>query len=216
MNRSITRRHFHCLGLAAAAPAWLPRAAQAQGGPVEGKHFVRLSQPVAPAAAGKVEVVEFFWYGCPHCFSLEPFVEQWLAKLPADVAFRRVPAAFTPQYEFHQKVFYAFEALGLLGSLHRKFFNAIHVDRKRLVTEADVAAFVSANGADGAKVADAMKSFSVIGKARQAKQLSDAYGVDSVPMLGVQGRFRTSAAMAGGVDKAFLVVDHLVELARKG
>jgi protein dithiol oxidoreductase (disulfide-forming) len=216
MNRSITRRHFHCLGLAAAAPAWLPLAAQAQGGPVEGKHFVRLPQPVSQPAAGKVEVVEFFWYGCPHCFSLEPFVEQWLAKLPADVSFRRVPAAFTPQYEFHQKVFYAFEALGLLGSLHRKFFNAIHVDRKRMVTEAEVVAFVTANGADGAKFADAMKSFSVIGKARQAKQLADAYGVDSVPMLGVQGRYRTSAAMAGGVDKAFAVVDYLVDASRKG
>lgn len=216
----MNRREFSLQTLGAAGLAGLgaalPGLAQAQG-PVEGTNYVKLGQPAPVSApAGKIEVVEFFWYGCPHCFSLEPFVEQWLAKLPADVSFRRVPAAFTPQYEFHQKVFYAFEALVLLGSLHRKFFNAIHVDRKRMVTEAEVVAFVTANGADGAKFADAMKSFSVIGKARQAKQLADAYGVDSVPMLGVQGRYRTSAAMAGGVDKAFAVVDYLVDVSRKG
>lgn len=216
MPRSSTRRDFHRFGLAAAAAACLPRAARAQSAPVEGQQYIRLPQPVTPTATGKVEVVEFFWYGCPHCFALEPQLEQWLARQPADVSFRRVPAAFTPQYEFHQKVFYAFEAMGLLGSLHRKFFNAIHVDHKRMLTDADVAAFVTANGADGARFTEMLKSFAVIGKARQAKQLAAAYGVDSVPMLGVHGRWRTSATLAGGVDKTFPVVDHLVALARKG
>lgn len=163
----------------------------------------------------KIEVVEFFWYGCPHCFALEPYVEQWAAKLPPDVNFRRVPAAFTPQYEFHQKVFYALEAMGQLPNVHRKLFNAIHQERKRMATEAEVTAFVAALGVDGAKFGETLKSFTVIGKAKQARQLADAYGIDGVPALGVHGRFRTSAGMAGSTERTFTVVDYLVGQVRK-
>ena len=213
----VNRREFHSLGLAAAGSLAVGVAlpAGAQGNPVEGTNYVRLAQPIPMPATGKVEVVEFFWYGCPHCFALEPVVEQWLTKLPADVNFRRVPAAFTPQYEFHQKVFYALEAMGQLGNVHRKLFNAIHQEHKRMNSEAEVTAFVSSLGVDGAKFGDTLKSFTVIGKARQARQLADAYGVDGVPTLGVQGRYRTSASMAGGAEQTFRVVDYLIGLARK-
>ncbi|MFO1339763.1 MAG: thiol:disulfide interchange protein DsbA/DsbL [Burkholderiaceae bacterium] len=214
---ALNRRDFHTLGLAAAGglAAGLALPAHAQGDPVEGKNYVHLAQPIPLPPTGKVEVVEFFWYGCPHCFALEPLVEQWVAKLPADVNFRRVPAAFTPQYEFHQRVFYALEAMGQLGNVHRKLFNAIHQDHKRMSNEAEVTAFVASLGVDGAKFGDTLKSFTVIGKARQARQLADAYGVDGVPTLGVQGRFRTSASMAGGAEQTFKVVDYLIAKARQ-
>jgi protein dithiol oxidoreductase (disulfide-forming) len=205
------------MGLATAASGLglLTGAARAQGGPVEGTHFQRLAQPIPMTTTGKVEVVEFFWYGCPHCFALEPALEQWVAKLPPDVNFRRVPAGFTPQYEFHQKVFYALEAMGQLAAVHRKLFNAIHQEHKRMATDAEVAAFVSGLGVDGAKFTDTLKSFSVMGKVRQAKQLADAFQIDGVPTLGVQGRWRTSPSMAGGPDKTFVVADYLIAQARK-
>lgn len=213
----VTRREFHSIGAAAAAAGLglLGTGPARAQGPVEGTHFQRLARPIPLTTTGKVEVVEFFWYGCPHCFALEPALEQWLAKLPPDVSFRRVPAGFTPQYELHQRVFYALEAMGQLGNVHRKLFNAIHLEKKRLNTEAEVTAFVAALGVDGPKFAETMKSFSVIGKVRQARQLADAYAIDGVPTLGVQGRWRTSASMAGGVDRTFLVVDHLIDQARK-
>lgn len=221
MNQtSINRRAFNSLGLVGAAGATgllagLSAPAQAQGGPVEGQHYQKVSPPVPVSASGKVEVVEFFWYGCPHCYALEEHVERWSAKPPADVSFRRVPVGFGPQHEFHQKVFYALEAMGQLGALHRKFFDSIHKEHKRMNTEPEVVAFATANGLDGAKFVETMKSFTVIGKVRQAKQLADAYHVDGVPMVGVQGRYTTSATMAGSAERVFMVVDFLVDKARK-
>ncbi|MEK8030393.1 thiol:disulfide interchange protein DsbA/DsbL [Ideonella sp. DXS29W] len=213
---TINRRHFNSLGLLGlTAGVGLGTSAQAQGGPVEGQHYQKLAQQVPVAASGKIDVVEFFWYGCPHCYALEPFVEQWSSKVAGDINFRRVPVGFGPQHEFHQKVFYTLEALGQLGALHRKFFDSIHKDHKRMNTEGEVVAFATANGLDGAKFAETMKSFTVIGKVRQAKQLADAYHVDGVPTIGVQGRFTTSASMAGGAEQTFRVVDFLVDKARK-
>lgn len=197
------------------AGAGLAESALAQGGPVEGTHYVKLSQPIPVASGGKVEVVEFFWYGCPHCFALEPALEQWLKRLPGDVNFRRAPVAFSPQHETHQRLFFALEALGLVEGLHRKVFNAIHVERKRLLNDADIAAFATAQGQDGAKLVETMKSFGVQTKARQAKQLSEAYRIDGVPAIGVQGRWYTSSAMAGGHERTFAVADHLIGLARR-
>jgi thiol:disulfide interchange protein DsbA len=166
-------------------------------------------------AVGKVEVVEFFWYGCPHCNALEPQLEAWLRTLPADVAFRRVPVGFTPMHEFHQKLFYALELGGQLEAMHRKVFAAIHVERKRLDKDAEVLAFATAQGLDGAKLVESMRSFSVSGKSRQAKQLTAAYHLEGVPSLGVQGRFTTSASMAGSPERSFMVADWLIGQARK-
>ena len=214
----LSRRQFQSIGLAASAAGLglgAARPALAQGAPTEGQHYHRLAAPVPMASTGKIEVVEFFWYGCPHCFALEPFVEQWSAKLPPDVNFHRVPAAFTPQYEFHQKVFYALEAMGQLGNVHRKLFNAIHVDHKRMATEDEVTAFVAGLGLDGAKFGEMLKSFSVIGKARQARQLADGYKIEGVPTIGIQGRYTTSPSMVGSSERTFTVVDYVIGLARK-
>ena len=217
----ITRRTFSAAATATFALAALGRGtaawAQAAGAaPVEGRDFVRLNSPVAVPAGGKIDVIEFFSYGCPHCYSFEPMLEQWVKRQPPDVAFRRVPATFNPTFEGYARLFYALEAIGQVEALHKRVFAAIHVQRQRLDKEADIAAFVSANGGDGAKAVEAMKSFGVATKLRQAKQSFEAYKIDGVPTLGIHGRWFTSGSLTGSNDKALAVADQLVQRARKG
>jgi thiol:disulfide interchange protein DsbA len=198
------------LGALAVAPA-----AKAQGGPVEGQQYQRLAQVVPVSTPGKIEVVEFFSYACPHCNALEPLIEPWSKRLPADVKFHRVPVFFMrPQWEFLQGLYFALEATNQLDTLHRKVFAAMHVEHKNLASDADVLALAAANGADGAKLVGAMKSFGVQSKVRQAKQLAEAYHVDGVPMLGIQGRW-TTGAEAGGHERTLQVADYLIAQARK-
>jgi protein dithiol oxidoreductase (disulfide-forming) len=192
-----------------ALPAW------AQGGPVEGKDFLRVAQPV-PVSGDKVEVVEFFGYWCPHCNAFEPSLEAWVKKLPATVNFKRWPVAFNAAQESAQRLYFAIEALGLVDTLHRKVFAAMHVEHKRLDKDADIVEFATKNGADPAKLLDAMKSFSVATKVRQSRQLSEAYRIEGVPTLGIQGRFMTSPSIAGSQERALVVADALIVQARKG
>jgi len=200
-------------GLALGLPAgW----AQAQSGLVEGTHYVRLNTPAPVPGNGKIDVVEFFWYGCPHCNAFEPMLDAWSKRLPSDVAFRRVHVAFTAMHETHSKIFYTLEVLGQVEAMHRKVFAAIHQQRMALNNEAEIAGFVEKNGVDRTKFIDAYKSFGVATKVRQAKQLSDAYKIDGVPALGVHGRYYTSASLAGGNDRALAVTDFLIQRARKG
>jgi thiol:disulfide interchange protein DsbA len=210
------RRDFS-LQLAAAGlgTVWAGSAA-AQGGPVAGTHYTKLAQP-APVStpAGKIEVVEFFSYGCPHCYALEPTLEAWAKRLPADVVFKRVPVGFNALYENYQKIFYALEAMGQVEHMHRKVFDAIHQQRQRLDKEADIAAFMQANGVDGAKFLEQYKSFSVQAKAKQAQQLSSSYKIEGVPAMGVQGRYVTSGSQAGSNERALAVTDTLVQMVRK-
>ena len=199
------------LGLTAAGPA------VAQGAPEEGKHYVRLqtAAPVSLSGAKKIEVVEFFWYGCPHCFSFEPTIEAWSKRLAADVQFRQMPFAFIGPVE-HQRLFYALEEIGQREALQKRIFNAIHVENRRINTEADILAFVTANGVDGAKFTEAWKSFGVNTKINRGKQLSNAYKIDGVPALGIHGRFYTAPSLAGGADRAVAVADFLIQRARQG
>jgi thiol:disulfide interchange protein DsbA len=198
---------------------WLAGTARAQGGPVEGTHYLRLSQPAPvtlPSPDKKVEVIEFFWYECPHCNAFEPMIEAWAKKLPADVAFRQVPVGFTARHQVAQKAYYALEEMGQLEAMHARVFAAIHVQRQRLLTEKAYADWAAAQGLDGEKFGALMRSFSVATKANRARQLSDAYRVDGVPSIGVQGRFYTSATLAGDYERALAVTDHLIQVARKG
>ena len=191
--------------------------AHAQGAPKEGTHYVKLSTPAPVQLSGpdkKIEVVEFFWYGCPHCYAFEPTLEPWVKKLPADVSFRQVPVAFMAQYQIHQKLFYALEEMGQLPAMHRKVFNAIHQQNKRLSSESEVIAFATASGIDGAKLGESMKSFGVSTKVNRAKQLAEAYKIDGVPALGINGRFYTSATLAGSHERAVAVADFLIQLSR--
>ena len=186
----------------------------AQGGPVEGQDYKKLDKPLA-VAGGKIEVVEFFGYWCPHCNAFEPALEAWAKKLPAQVNFRRMPVMFNAAHETTQKLYYALEALGQVEALHRKVFNAVHIERKPFNNDADVLAWAQASGADGAKIVEAMKSFGVATKVRLARQLAEGYGIDGVPTLGVQGRWRTAPSMAGSEVRALAVTDALIAMARK-
>jgi thiol:disulfide interchange protein DsbA len=212
----MNRREFGCSAAALAVPGlWgLAAPARAQGGPVEGKDFVRVAQPV-PVSGDKIEVVEFFGYWCPHCNAFEPALEAWVKKLPATVNFRRMPVAFNAAQETAQRLYFGIEALGLVDSLHRKVFAWVHVERKRMDKDADVTAFAQANGVDPAKLLDAMKSFSVATKARQSRQLADGYRIEGVPTLGIQGRFMTSPSIAGSQERALATAEVLIAQARK-
>ena len=211
MNRRDWTRTTTALALLAAASG-----ARTQGNsPVEGRDYVRLNPPAAVPAGGKIDVVEFFSYGCPHCYTFEPMLEAWVKKLPPDVAFRRVPAAFNAPFEGYAKLFYALEATGLMDALHKRVFAAIHVQRQRLDKDADLAALAQSAGGDGAKFLDAYRSFGVATKVRQAKQLSEAYKIDGVPTLGIHGRWFTSGSLTGSHERALLVADQLIARARK-
>ena len=214
--KKLQRREFSATLVGASALA-LGLPAAAQSGIVEGTHYVRLGQPVPVSVAnGKVEVVEFFWYGCPHCNAFEPLLEAWVKKLPDFVAFRRVPVQFREEpFGTHQRLYYALEAMGQLEAMHRKVFYAIHNDRQKLDKPAEIATFMTKHGVDGAKVAELMGSFAVQTKARQAKQLAEAYRIDGVPALGIQGRFFTSGSLAGGQERMVLVAEYLIHANRK-
>ena len=209
------RREFTCALAAAGMALGASPVAQAQAGFTEGKDYVKLGTPAPTSSPGKIEVVEFFWYGCPHCNVFEPQLDAWSKKVPADVAFRRVPVAFTALHETHARVFYALEAMGQVEAMHRKVFAAIHQQRKRLDKEADIVAFMAENGVDGAKFTEAFKSFGVATKVRQAKSLSEAYKIDGVPSMGIQGRFFTSGSLAGSNERALATTEYLIGVVRK-
>lgn len=184
--------------------------------PQEGKDFRTLEKrATVEAPAGKIEVVEFFWYSCPHCNSFEPRLNAWLKKAPADVAFRRVPVAFRDDFVPQQRLYYALEAMGKLDELHGKVFQDIHVNRLPTAKEDQILAFVAKNGVDKARFQEQYNSFAVSTKARRAKQLQDAYMVDGVPAMGVAGRYYVDGDLAGNMDRALQVVDYLVAEARK-
>lgn len=215
----MNRRDFSALmGVSALSPLAL-----AQGGaPVEGRQFTRLAQAL-PVTPGKIEVVEFFWYGCPHCFAFDPVLEAWVKTLPADVAFRRVHVGFNAMIKLHQKLFFALEAMGKEAEVHMAVFNAFHRDRLDLSTEASVMAMVGKIGVDLVKFKAAFNSFGVQSKCLQAVKLSENFRIDGVPALGIGGRFLTSPSMAGQRgepeialgNKAVAVADYLIKLARK-
>jgi len=215
----LNRRQFlGALSAATAAtlPAFTPASAFAQGAaPVADKDF-RAVSPVQPTATGaKIEVIEFFWYGCPHCFAFEPALTAWLKKLPGDVGFRRVPGQFAPIWIQHAKLFYALDAIGEEERLHKKVFDAIHLEHVGLDSDAAAIEWVGKNGVDKAKFTDALKSFGVAGKLRQAQTVVGNYGIDGVPALAVNGKYLTAPSMAHGEEKALAVVDYLIDAERR-
>lgn len=190
------RRDFSAL-LAATPLAGATSAALAQGGPVEGRHYKALSRPL-PAQPGKIEVVEFFWYGCPHCYAFEDSIEAWARQLPADVAFRKVHVAFRANVKIHQRMFYALEAMGKEAQARPAIFKAMHQQGLALDDVKAQAKFLAPLGIDAAKYQDAYNSFGVQTKCTQAEKLSEAYNIDGVPAIGIGGRFLTSPSQASG------------------
>lgn len=210
----MNRRDFSTR-LAAASLLAVPFAASAQGGaPLEGKQFTKIEPPVPPIVPGKIEVIEFFSYACPHCNAFEPTVATWAKTLPADVAFHRVPVPFLMNFENLMRTYYSLETMGQVDAMQRKVFAAIHVDRNFLEKPADIAALMQKNGVDAAKFTSVFNSFSVASSVTRAKKLMAAYKIDSVPTVTVQGRYATSPSQAGGLEQTTAVVDYLVQRAR--
>jgi len=217
-----TRRDFSACLLGAGLGGALPDAL-AQATPTEGVHYVRLAEPAPAPSGGKIEVIEFFWYECPHCNAFEPALDAWAQRLPEDVLFRRVPVWFREEpFGPQQRLFYTLEALGQVPTLHRKVFQTIHVERARLRTAEDLAAFALKNGIDPMAFMTTYNSFGVQTKSQQARQTAAAYRIDAVPAMGVQGRYYTNGNLANTglppapVDRMLSVVDTLIAKVRQG
>ena len=195
------------------APSALAQARQFK----EGKDYKRLDKPVAPEApAGKVDVIEFFWYSCPHCNAFEPTLDAWVKTASKDMAIRRVPVAFNASFVPQQKLFYALEGMGKLDEVHAKVFRAIHVEKQKLAKDDEIFAWIGKQGLDVAKFKEIYNSFSVSNQVRRASQLQDAYGVEGVPSMGVAGKYYTDGTMAGSMQTVLQVVESLTAMARKG
>jgi thiol:disulfide interchange protein DsbA len=172
-----------------------------------------LLNPAQPTDPEKIEVIEFFWYGCPHCYHLEPMINAWEKKLPKDVVFKRVPAA-TGGWTNLATVFYTVEAMGLSDKLHGKIFDAIHKQNINLGNKSLRDEWLAKQGVDVAKYNEMEKSFTVMTKVQRAKQMSALYKIDAVPQLVVNGKYVVSSESAGGQERMMNAVDAAVSVAR--
>ena len=177
---------------------------------VEGTQYKRLAAPVPTVDASKVEVVELFWYGCPHCYRLEPDLKKWLKNKPANVVFVRVPAVFRPLWGFHAKVYYTAEVLGVLDQVNPAMFEAMHVQRRKLNSVDEVKALFAQYGVTSEKFDNAFNSFAVDAKVRRATDLTRRYGLEGVPALVINGKYVTDGVMAHGHHGMLQVTDYLI------
>ena len=180
-----------------------------------GTPYSMLSPPQPTDGSGKVEVIEFFWYGCPHCYAIEPAVNAWLKTAPKDIVFKRVPAFPNESWGQMAVMYYTLEAMGLLDQYHQKVFDAIHKQNVNLGNKTKREEWLKANGVDPVKYSEVEKSFSVVSKVSRARQMTQSYKVDSVPRFIVNGKYVTSGEQAGGNDKIFPVIDQITTMARK-
>jgi protein dithiol oxidoreductase (disulfide-forming) len=165
--------------------------------PQNGVDYHILDRAQQTDSGNKVEVIEFFWYSCPHCFAFDPALTEWVKKQGDKIAFKRVPVAFRESFVPEQKLFYTLEAMGKLNELHSKVFNAIHKERIPLNTDAAITDWIVKQGVDKQKFLDMYNSFGIQNKARRATQLQSAFQVDGVPLIAIDGRFITSPSIVG-------------------
>ena len=163
----------------------------------------------------KVEVIEFFWYGCPHCFEFEPELGAWASRQGKDVVFKRIPVAFRDDFLVHSQLFFTLEAMGKGDALNNKVMTAIHKENKRLLTENDIADWAVSQGLDRNTFLTTFRSFATVSKARNANQQSTTYRIEGVPTVIIQGRYVTSPSIAGTKTKAIQTMDNLVDKVRK-
>lgn len=206
------RREFSLAAVSAVAATTLALPAFAQAAPKEGKDYVKLGKPVASEApAGKVDVIEFFWYNCSHCNEFEPTFANWVKMAPKNASVRRVPVAFNASFAPQQKLYYTLEGMGKVDELHARVFRAIHVERQNLAKEDAIFAWMGKQpGVDMAKFKEIYNSFTVSNQVRRASQLQEAYGVEGVPSLGVAGRYYTDGTLAGSMPSVLNVVNYLL------
>ncbi len=216
------RREFSLASLGAAASIGglglsSPTFAQGPAKFVAGKDYMKLDRAVpTETEAGKVEVIEFFWYSCPHCSAFEPTFAQWVKNAPKDVVVRRVPVAFREDFAPQQRLYFSLEAMGLLDKIHGKVFQAIHVERLPLSTDASILAWVEKQGVDKNKFADTAKSFGVASKLKRAVQLQNDFKIEGVPSLGIAGKYYTDGTLTGSMERALQVTESLLAQVRQG
>ena len=185
------------------------QAAEAPAAP-----YVELTNPVPVAVPGKIEVVELFWYGCPHCYAFEPKVNPWAEKLPSDVNFVRIPAMFGGAWDIHGQLFLTLEAMGVESKVHSAVFEAIQVEKKRLTTPEEMAEFVTTQGIDKDKFLATYNSFAIKGQINKARELAKKYEISGVPTMIVNGKYRFDVGSAGGAEQALQLADKLIDKER--
>lgn len=191
-------------------------AAQASpSAPVAGKDYTVLKTPQpVDVPAGKIEVIEFMWYGCPHCNEFDPYLEKWVKALPPDVVFKRVPVAFRDDFIPHSKLLHALDVLGLEQKLTPVVFHEIHENQNYLLTPEDQAKFLATQGVDKNKFLAAYNSFSMQADLNRDKQMMQDYKIDGVPTLAIQGKYETGPAATSSLDGTIKVLDYLVAQVR--
>ncbi|HET7765981.1 MAG TPA: thiol:disulfide interchange protein DsbA/DsbL [Burkholderiales bacterium] len=197
------------------APALALLALSASAQLQQGREYQRIDPPYAAAAGGRIEVIEFFYYGCPVCYETEPGLSRWLASAPDDVAIRRVPALSSEAWEPYAKLYYTLEMLGQVERLHWPVYDNIHFEDVKLNDEKIMADWAARNGIERNLFVQTYASPAVADRVTQARELLKAYGVRAVPTFIVDGRFLTSARLAGGTGQVVQVLDQLVRLARE-
>lgn len=180
-----------------------------------GKQYTVLSTPVPVSQPGKIEVVELFWYGCPHCYAFEPSINPWIAKLPADVNFHRIPAMFGGIWNVHGQLFLTLDAMGVEHKVHTAVFDAIHKEGKKLATPEEMADFLAAQGVDKDKFLSTYDSFAIKGQIEKDKKLAMAYQISGVPTMVINGKYRFDIGSAGGPEKALELADFLIAKERE-
>ncbi len=181
----------------------------------EGRDFVALSSPQPTAVKGKIEVVEFFWYGCPHCYDFEPVLNKWLKTKPQDVVFRRIPALLpSGRWVPAVRLFYALDAIGEEDRVHGALFDAIHIDRMDYTSEAEVTDWLAKHGVDRNKFSEAYHAPAVQEQIRRAQELTQAYGIEAVPTVVVAGKYASSNTLAGSLEAMPGIMDQLIAKVR--
>lgn len=210
MTQNIFSRFF--VMLFATTALLFSTASFSQGAPAAKGKYIELT-PAQATEPGKVEVLEFFSYGCGHCAAIEPLLEKWIKAQSPDVVVRGVPVAFNASMKPLQRLYYALEALNRLD-VHPKVFIAIHQEKKRLFTKAEIKSWIASQGVDAVKFDAAYESFGVSSKANRADQLVTAYRIQGTPTVAVGGRFVTSPSEAGGYQQTLDVASDLIRQVR--
>ena len=182
--------------------------------PVAGKNYIELKSPVPISKPGQVEVVELFWYGCPHCYQFEATLNPWVEQLPEDINFVRIPAFFGGVWNVHGQAFLTLESLGVEQKVHDAVFTAIHEEKKRLDTPESFAEFVATQGVDAEKFLSTYNSFAIKGQVAKATKLAAAYQITGVPVMIVGGKYRFDLGSSGGAQQTLNVADFLIEKER--
>ena len=216
LKSALTLAKLTLAGIALAAVLSSPAGAQGSQKPQKGANYVELTPAQPTDSPGKVEVVEFFWYGCPHCYKLEPLVNLWEKKLPKDAVFKRVPAVFNEQWGIAAQVYYTLDALNEEHRLRAPLFDAIHKENLKITDESDVTAWMGKHGVDPARYKATFHSFAVQTALNRATQMTKTYGITGVPTFVVQGRYVAGAELNGDEQPLLDVTSYLIDEVKKG